>query len=168
MEVPAPGPSRRGAHRQISKLISYLLTSILRQHFRDLDAAPLARRDDARADHRKRSSRALAAHLGRAVPAHRAGELLELLDEGVVLRASNRARAVAPALEHAQTLMHIVICARFLAVDIHQVVLGSGGVARVERREGAVLVLEDQARDVRIVAWEYELREPPAHRSHRT
>src|SRR5438552_18030475 len=98
MEVPAPGQSPRGGHRQISKLISYLLPSILRQHFCDLDPAPLARRDDARADHRKRSSRALAAPLGRAVPAHRAGDLLEVLDEGVVLRASNRARAVAPAL----------------------------------------------------------------------
>src|SRR5439155_22612878 len=109
MEVPAPGRSQRRAHRHISKLISYLLTSILRQHFRDLDAAPLARRDDARADHRKRSSRALAVHLGRAVPAHRAGELLELLDEGVVLRASNRARADAPGLGLPQALMPTVM-----------------------------------------------------------
>src|SRR5205807_10333268 len=99
MEVPATGRSRRGAHRQISKLISYLLTSILRQHFRDLYAAPLARRDDARADHRKRSSRALAADLGRAVFATRVGELVQLLDEGPVLRASNPPRASAPALE---------------------------------------------------------------------
>src|SRR5437762_13954436 len=108
MEVPAPGRSRRGAHRQISKLISYLLTSILRQHFRDLDAAPLARRDDARADHRKRSSRALAPHLRRAVPAHRAGELLELLDEGAGLPATNPPRAGPPALDHGQTLRPIV------------------------------------------------------------
>src|SRR5918992_817754 len=43
---------------------------------------------------------------------------------------------------------------RFLAVDVHEVVLGSRRVARVERGERAVLVLENEARHIGVVAGE--------------
>src|SRR2546426_6754204 len=39
------------------------------------------------------------------------------------------------APQEAQSLMEVVIRARFLAVEVQQVVLGGRGVARVERRE---------------------------------
>jgi hypothetical protein len=48
--------------------------------------------------------------------------------------------------------VQIVVGGGVLAVDVHQIVLGRRGIARVQRRERAVLVLQDQARDIRIVA----------------
>src|SRR5262249_22962115 len=61
-----------------------------------------------------------------------------------------------------------VIRARLFSVYVHQVILGGRGVARVERRERTVFVLEDEARDVRVVAGKDQLREPAAHRLDRT
>src|SRR5258708_1531295 len=63
--------------------------------------------------------------------------------------------------------MKIVVRARLLPVDVHQVVLGSGGIARVERGERAVLVLEHEARHVRVVARKHQPYELAAHRLYR-
>ena len=71
------------------------------------------------------------------------------------------------ALQAAQPLVQVVIGARFLAVDVHQVVLGGRRVARVERRQRAVFVLEHQARDIGVVARQHQPHEAPAHRLHR-
>src|SRR5690348_10335658 len=59
------------------------------EDFRDLDAPPLARRHDPRSYHGERPGGRLSVHLRRALPARRLCELLQLLDEGVVLRAGH-------------------------------------------------------------------------------
>ena len=108
--------------------------------------------------------RALAVHLGLRLAAHRGGELVQLVDDGVVLLGGNPLRLVRAALLQAQPAVQVVVGGRFLAVDVHQVVLAGRGIARVERRLRAVLVLEDQAGDVRVVARQHELHEAPADR----
>src|SRR5207302_7004070 len=121
------------------------------------------RRTNSSQDHCQRSGAALAVHLRLGVAARGGGELLQLLDDGVVPGTRDRIGTRAAALEKAQSLMEVVIRARLLAVEVHQVVLGGRGVARVEGRERAILVLEDQARDVRIIARENKAHEPAAY-----
>ena len=77
------------------------------------------------------------------------------------------AGVVLAPLEQAQPIVQIVVGRGVLAVDVHQVVLGRRGVAGIERGERAVLVLQHQARHVRIVAGQHELRELSAHRHDR-
>ena len=69
---------------------------------------------------------------------------------------------VSPRLSSRKPPVQVVEGAGLLAVDVHQVVFGCRCVARVQRRERAVLVLQDQARDIGIVAGQHELRELPA------
>ena len=78
--------------------------------------------------------------------------------------ARHRRQLGLAALEQAQAVVQVVIGGGFLAVDVHQVIFGRRGVAGVEGRERAVLVLEDQAGDVRIVARQHQLGELAAHR----
>src|SRR5919201_1223682 len=58
---------------------------LIRPHyFGDFDAPAFARRFDAGEDHRERRRAFLAIHLRLGLAAHRARELLELFDDGVV------------------------------------------------------------------------------------
>src|SRR5947208_10506292 len=116
--------------------------SVTVQYFRHLDRTPLAGRENAGADHCERSRRLLAPDLVLALPARRCGKLLEFLDQRIVTWAWHRNGMAFTALEQPQPIMHIVECRHVLAVDIHQVVLGRRGVARVQRRKRAVLMLQ--------------------------
>ena len=101
------------------------------------------------------------------LPARRRGKLLELLDQGIVDCARHRDGLAFTALEQPQPIVQIVEGRHVLAVDIHQVILGRRGVACVQRRQRAVLMLQDQARDVRIVAGQHQLHRLRAHRMDR-
>src|SRR3954464_13444895 len=134
MPVPAPTPAPRKprAEREEASCQDFL-------HF---NATSFPSRTDTGQDDGERGGGALAVHFRLAVSARRAHELLELLDQRVVLLCRNRRCALRSSPEHAQSLVQIVIGSGLLSVDVHQVVLGCGGVARVERRERSVLVLE--------------------------
>jgi len=144
-----------------------ILSAFAAQNLGDFDPAPLARGLDPREQDGERSGRRFAAHLGLRLAARRGRKFLEFLDDGVVFRARHRARALAAALDEPQSLVQVVVRRRLLAVDVHQVVLGGGGVAGIERRQRAVIVLEDEARDVGVFAGQHQLDERAAHRFHR-
>src|SRR5215471_19985715 len=136
--VGAASVANSTAPRTIQAAFMVSPVSIPGEDLGDLDAAPLARRHDPGAYDRERRGRSVAVHFRRALPAHCLGELLELLDEGIVLLAGHRGRAAAAALENPQARVHIVIRARFFSVYVHEVILGRRGVARVQRGERAV------------------------------
>src|ERR1700685_1672869 len=124
----------------------------LSQYLRDLDPASLPRRENAGAHHRKRYGRVLTAAFLPALAAGRGGKLLQLLDQGIVAGAVDRHRMALAALEQTEPVVQIVVGGCILAVDVHQIVLGRRSVARIHRGKRTVLMFQDQARDIRIVA----------------
>src|ERR1039457_198214 len=91
--------------------------SIRCQYFRHFNAAPLAGGQDAGANRRERPRRVFATHFRTLAAPHRRCELLELFGNRVVAGERNIHRPFLAALEHPQAAMHVVIGARFLAVD---------------------------------------------------
>src|SRR6202030_3151646 len=129
---------------------SYVSVTVqdLRQDLRDLHPASLPRRDNAGAHHRKRSRRVLAPDFVPTLSANSRGKLLEFLDQGVIRCALDRCGLAFAALEKTEPVVQIVVGGGVLAVDVHQIILGRRGVAGVQRRQRAVVVLEDKARHI--------------------
>src|SRR5215510_10385362 len=135
-----------------------VLRLILGENFRYFDPTPLACRHDASSNYRERCGCCFTAHFGLANAPDGSSELLKLLHQSVVLRARYLRGLVFSALQYPEALMHIVVCTRLLAVDVHQVVLRGRRIARVQRGKRAILVLKDHACHIGIVARQHQLR----------
>src|SRR5258708_4311061 len=114
----------RSAQTEIAAILNCFMAfrSIVLEDFGDLHAAALARRADPGPDDGERSGGVFAADLRSAVPAHRGGELLELLRDRVVGLELDRDRTIAAALDETQPVVHVVAGGRFLALDVLQII----------------------------------------------
>src|SRR6185295_4649358 len=129
-----PPPARRSGCIPISRGRCGPSISTLRQDVRNFNVAALTRRHYPGADYGQRGRGVFADYLRRPGAPNRLSELLELLGDGVLARERNLDRLFLAALEHPQALEHVVIRCGLLAVDVHQIVFRSRGIAGIERR----------------------------------
>src|SRR5436190_1993622 len=128
-----------------------------RKHVRHVNSASLARAARARTQYREIARCPEAVGFRLAAMAYAMDEFVQLFADRVVLGKGHGTHLLFAALERAQATKQIVIGARFLAVDIEHVEFRRRRIGGGERRNSAVLVLEDEARDVWIVARKNEM-----------
>src|SRR3972149_4649674 len=113
--------------------------SIVRHYFRNFNAAPLTRGQDAGTNHRERSRCVFATSPRPPAVTNRRRELREFFGNRIVAGGRDIDRSLLAALEHPQSPMHVIKGGCLLAVDIHQIVFGCGGIASIECEERAIL-----------------------------
>src|SRR5689334_5581554 len=117
-----------------------------------MDLAALLCGKYASADHRQGSCGKVPADLNLSLAADRSGKFFQLLDQGVDLGVADARWLSFATLAEPQPIVQVIVGRGFLAIDIQQVVLGGGGIACIEGGERPVLMLQNQAGNVGIVA----------------